>query len=55
MNKYILMLIAMLFVTGCTDVNTYSGVDVCQNSDGTAECSEGHDESDNSETTTTEN
>ena len=35
------MLIAMLFVMGCTDVHTYSGVD-------------NHDESDNSETTSTE-
>ena len=49
------MLIAMLFVTGCTDVNTYSGVDVCQNSEVPAECSEAHEESDNAETTTTEN
>jgi hypothetical protein len=51
MNKYILMLIAMLFVVGCTDVNVGSGVtvDTCQNTGDSGECSDDHDESDNSD------
>ncbi len=45
------MLIAMLFVVGCTDVNVGSGVtvDTCQNTGESGECSDDHDESDNSD------
>ncbi len=44
----------MLLATGCgTDVYVGSGVEVCTGGDGATECSDGHDESQDTDTTTT--
>ena len=50
------MLLGLLFVMGCTDVNVGSGVEVevCNSTGEAGECSDGHDESDNSDSSTTD-
>jgi len=56
MSRYIFMLLGLLFVMGCTDVNVGSGVEVevCNSTGEAGECSDGHDESDNSDSSTTD-
>jgi hypothetical protein len=54
MSRYILLLLGLLFVIGCTDVTIDTGVEVCQSAGESGECSEDHDESDNSDSSTTD-